>query len=255
MLMACLWTLTGCQSVLSTKQQSNYQTVQADPNRNTAEAKRIHEKALKILSRCPGNYCCECVAKAACNPCKAEQLLQDALIADVRFGPAHNTLGTVYLAQRKLYLAAWEFEYAAGLMTERGEPHNNLGLVYEEANRLGQAIEHYQEALARDPKNPEYLGNLARTSLRNGTPLEEVRYLLRDLMLYDTRPSWITWAKELNGTNPINKNSEDLEARVMPAETDYDNQANEESITPAQEEELPFPVLSAPSQLIYPDSP
>jgi hypothetical protein len=31
-------------------------------------------------------------------------------------GPAHNNLGIVYYRQKKYYLAAWEFQYAAKLM-------------------------------------------------------------------------------------------------------------------------------------------
>ncbi|MEO0529368.1 MAG: tetratricopeptide repeat protein [Planctomycetota bacterium] len=193
--------LVGCSS-LHTKPERDYRTVQASPNRDTARAEKLHAKALKLVARCEHCTGCECIDNAVCKPCKAEKLLQDALIADVRYGPAHNTLGTLYLQQRKLYLAAWEFEYATGLMPERPEPLYNLGMVYEEAGRLGQAIVAYEQAYEIDPTNAEYIGNLARVSLKQGVPLNEVRYLLRELRLYDTRPGWIAWAEDLMGTNP-----------------------------------------------------
>lgn len=53
---------------------------------------------------------------------------------------------------------------------------------------LGRAIQHYEEAYGVDPTNAEYIGNLAKASLMHGTPLEEVRYLLRELRLHETRP-------------------------------------------------------------------
>ena len=43
----------------------------------------------------------------SCDLAKAQEYLQKALVADVTYGPAHNTLGMLYLKQRRLYLAAW----------------------------------------------------------------------------------------------------------------------------------------------------
>lgn len=194
----------GCQAIHAPVAR-DYRTVQADPNRDTDRAKVLHEKAIRILEHCDTCYRCECVAKTLCRPCEAEKHLQDALIADVRFGPAHNTLGTLYLRQHRLYLAAWEFEYASNLMPARAEPHNNLGLVYEEAGRLGRAIEQYEIAAEMDPRNSEYLGNLVKASLKQGTPLEEVRYLLLELLMVEARPGWIRWAEDLLGTNPAER--------------------------------------------------
>lgn len=200
-LLGVLAVSVGCHTLHSTPAR-DYRTVQANPNRDTARAEELHAKALGMLGRCESCSGCECVAAVVCDACLAEKVLQEALIADVRYGPAHNTLGTLYLKQRKLYLAAWEFEYAAGLMPERPEPMNNLGLVYEEAGRLGRAIAAYEEAYEIDPMGAEYIGNLARASLKQGVPVEDVRYLLRELRLYDTRPGWIAWAEDLMGTHP-----------------------------------------------------
>jgi len=125
----------------------------------------------------------------------AEQHLRQAVAADVGFGPAHNNLGKVYYEQGKLYLAAWEFEYAIKLMPYHPEPRNNLALVLEGVQRFDESITHYEAALNLQPDNPELLGNLARAKLRRGDPPEEVRQLLLDLLLKDTRPEWVQWAK------------------------------------------------------------
>lgn len=236
--------LPGCQVMQTGKPASDYRTVQANPNRDTQRAKRLHDKALGILTHCDTCYQCECVAKTFCDPCKAEQLLQEALIADVRYGPAHNSLGTLYLRQRKLYLAAWEFEYASGLMPQRPEPINNLGLVYEEAGRLGQAIAKYQEAAELQPANAEYLGNLARASLKQGAPLEEVRYLLHDLRLYETRPDWVAWAEDLIGTDPEPSGMRVSSARAFPVGEGPLLQP--QAVLP---EELPAPELATPADV------
>lgn len=126
----------------------------------------------------------------------AESLLKEALAADVGFGPAHNNLGKVYYEQGKLYLAAWEFEYAIKLMPHHPEPRNNLAMVLETVNRFDEAVSQYESALDLQPDNPELLGNLARAKLRRGDPPEEVKQLLMDLILKDTRPDWVEWARD-----------------------------------------------------------
>jgi len=126
----------------------------------------------------------------------AEELLRDAVAADVGYGPAHNNLGKVYYEQGKLYLAAWEFEYAIKLMPHHPEPRNNLALVLETVRRFDESITHYESALNLEPDNPELIGNLARAKIRRGDPPQEIKQLLMDLVFKDTRPEWIEWAKQ-----------------------------------------------------------
>lgn len=118
----------------------------------------------------------------------------------------------LYYYDHKLYLAAWEFQYASRLMPERPEPINNLGMVYEGAERLGRAIEFYEQALELAPTNPVFLGNLARAHLRQGAELDEVRGLLQEMLFYDTRPEWIAWARDLMGIHPLKPQADDLTA-------------------------------------------
>jgi len=161
---------------------TNYQTIVADPNHDRCKAARENERAGKLLQKCKWE--------------EAEEALQQALIADVGYGPAHNNLGKIYHAQGKFYLAAWEFEYASKLMPDRPEPVNNLGLVYEAVDRYDRAIEFYTMAYQMAPQCPEYIGNLARARLKKEGHSAEIGQLLSDLLLFETRPEWVGWARE-----------------------------------------------------------
>ena len=180
-LFATALTVPGCSRWLH-KTDGNYQTIIADPNRDTERAYELNARALRLF------------AKGKLE--QAEQALQQALIADVTFGPAHNNLGKHYFNQHKLYLAAWEFEYAMKLMPDRPEPYNNLGLVYEAAGKYGEAIEMFHQAADIDKSNAEYLGNLIRARLRSGDQQDELRDLLEHLVFLDSRPDWVDWAEE-----------------------------------------------------------
>src|ERR1700722_3903999 len=104
-ILSCLGVF-GCGDTQTT--QSPYQTVAKDPRRDTDLARKLTAQAIDSIdqSKWPD----------------AEALLKKALDADVTFGPAHNNLGTVYMYQNNLYLAAWEFQYAAKLMPYQPEP-------------------------------------------------------------------------------------------------------------------------------------
>lgn len=170
----------GCGSTYRAADRQ-YETVEAAPNRDTDTARDLNLQALTQLE--DGE------------PEEAERLLKQALAADITFGPAHNNLGKVYFEQSKLYLAAWEFQYAAKLMPHQPEPRNNLGLVYERVGKLADAVDWYAKARELEPDNPELLGNLARARIRRGDKDDDLRELLTELVLKETRPNWQSWAQ------------------------------------------------------------
>ncbi len=131
---------------------------------------------------------------------EAEDLFSAALAIDVNYGPAHNNLGQIYLQRHQLYLAAWEFEFAANLMPARNESHVNLGLVYETAGQLENALDHYQIAHQIQPTDPQALGNLARVSVKLDRDPARVHWLLNELIMHDNRRHWVHWAKDLLAT-------------------------------------------------------
>jgi tetratricopeptide (TPR) repeat protein len=181
LLILLLVAMPGCAKMWS-REPLDYHTVTIDPGHDAEKAKKENEKALKFI---------ECGKMD-----KAEQALQRALIADVDFGPAHNNLGKLYFSQTKYYYAAWEFQYAIKAMPDRAEPFNNLGLVYENVGKLNEAIEAYDTAFHMQPTNAEIVGNLARARIRRGDARADVEKLLKDLIYYDTRPQWISWAND-----------------------------------------------------------
>ena len=127
---------------------------------------------------------------------EAEKTLKTALSRDITFGPAHNNLGRVYFQRAVLYLAAWEFQYAAKLMPTHSAPKNNLGLVFEAVGKLDDAVEKYGEALKLEGDNSEYRANLTRARIRRGDSGADVRELLQDLALKESRAEWKEWARE-----------------------------------------------------------
>ena len=159
-----------------------YRTVTDEPGRDAGAAAEHHARAVRLIERKDWPA--------------AETALKAALAADVMNGPAHNNLGKAYFHQGKLYLAAWEFQYAAKLMPNQPEPKNNLGLVFEAAGRLDDAVSSYDDAMQIEPDNPQFIGNLARARLRRGDADDSVRELLSELVLRETRPAWATWARE-----------------------------------------------------------
>jgi Tfp pilus assembly protein PilF len=163
-----------------------YQTVAADSKHDTKTACEKHAKALVLLEN-------------GCKPCdldKAERLLNEALVADVTYGPAHNSLGMLYYQQSKLYLAAWEFEYAAKLMPEMAEPYNNLGLVYEKAGKYQEALSYYAMALSHNDGNPVVLGNIVRVRMVTGDRSGDLKNMVSDLALSHPNPTWQRWARD-----------------------------------------------------------
>jgi Flp pilus assembly protein TadD len=164
--------------------QPQYQSgapVRGDVTRNTAAARADTARALKLIED----------KKFA----DAEPVLRRAIEADPTYGPAHNNLGLVYYQLGRLYDAAWEFQNAIKLLPDQPQPHNNLGLVLESALKFNEAEQAYTEAHHLAPQNPEYAGNLARVRIRLGERDEETRRLLEIVIIADTRPEWVEWAR------------------------------------------------------------
>ena len=179
--LACLALLAGCNTAAPRAGADRYETVTPEPNRNADLARRENARAVALMD--------------AGDRTGAEAALKSALAADVMCGPAHNNLGKVYFRQKKLYLAAWEFQYAMKLMPNQPEPPNNLGLVFEAAGKLDEAAESYGTAVAIEPENVDALGNLARTRVRRGDRDADLRALLEKLVLRETRPDWLAWER------------------------------------------------------------
>jgi Tfp pilus assembly protein PilF len=173
--------LAGC-GILRRPAPTRYSTLPENQTKSFAEASDKNAKGLRALEK--GNLD------------KAETLFQEALAAEPNHGPAHNNLGQVYLARNQLYLAAWEFELAASLMPGDVRPMINQGVVYELARRFDRAGEYYQVAYEVSPQNPDVIGCLVRLRIKEKGDPDEIRMLLHELLLYESRPEWLSWAEE-----------------------------------------------------------
>ena len=125
----------------------------SEATRNTAKAEQLNREAADLL---------------ATDPARAEELLRQALTADLFFGPAHNNLGVVYLGQQKLYEAASEFEWARKLLPGHPDPRVNLGHVMEAAGRNDEAMANYEAAMEVWPGYLPAIQGAASLALRSG---------------------------------------------------------------------------------------
>ncbi|MCA9201046.1 MAG: hypothetical protein KDA87_26080 [Planctomycetales bacterium] len=215
----------GCARLRA--RDSSYETVKVSPNHDTAKASTLNSEAVQLIRKGKLD--------------EAEHKLKDALVADIDFGPAHNSLGYIYFRKKQYYLAAWEYEFAIQSMGHLASPHANLGMVYEEVDRLDDAINEYSTAFELAPKDPFVIGNLARALMKRDESDPMLPQLLREIMLYDTRVSWKKWAKEKLQVGKYHE-SDGFPERPSIIDSDY------EPLPPTPEELLPF---SAPVKASY----
>jgi len=187
-LLTLMLSLLGCQSQDS-RTATGYETVAGESLRDSESARRHNALGMEAIEENDFG--------------KAEQSFKQALEADVMFGPAHNNLGKLYHTQELFYKAAWEYQYAIKLMPYHPEPKYNLGLVYESVGKLDEAVDLYDQARTIQPDNPVLIGNYARARIKRGDKAPEMRDLLSDLILKDTRPQWIDWAKSKLALMPV----------------------------------------------------
>ena len=190
----------GCHRGAGRTAATEYETVAKDPHRDADKARARNAEAVRLIE--------------AGRLEEAETALKQALEADVMCGQAHNNLGLVYFRQKRLYLAAWEFQYAAKLLDHSPQPRNNLGLVFETIGRLDDAEKEYDQALALEEDNPEVAGNLARVLVRTGRKDDRTRELLEDVAMKDSRPDWVDWARE----HLVMMGKHEPRAAILPAE-------------------------------------
>lgn len=127
---------------------------------------------------------------------QAERDLLQALQLAPHFGEAHNNLGLIFFQRRQLYDAAHSFQRAITFLPGIPEPHNNLGMVLEEADKPHEAIAAYEQAYLLNPVNPIFLGNLVRARVARGDCTDDLALLLQELIVVETRPEWVAWARD-----------------------------------------------------------
>ncbi|MFK7960841.1 MAG: hypothetical protein AB8G96_09980 [Phycisphaerales bacterium] len=169
---------TGCSTSAATR--GAYET--ADESRRDSERAR----ALTL----------EAVALMQTEPAAAEARLRAALNADLYHGPAHNNLGVLLLERGDLYGAAQEFQWASRLLPGHPDPRLNLALTFEDAGRVGDAIDSCELALEVYDGHIPSSQALARLQLLHQRTDERTDDLLRTVALAGEDDVWRTWARE-----------------------------------------------------------
>lgn len=171
--------LTGLGTTGCANRPGPYTT--ADPDRrDTAKAERLTRQAAELIDTEPG---------------QAEQLLREALSADLYHGPAHNNLGVVFLNAGRLYEAAGEFEWARKLMPGHPDPRLNLGIALERGGRVDDAIEAYHSALTTTPEHLPSIQALVSCQLRHQKTNSRTRDFL-ETIAFAGDPIWREWAQD-----------------------------------------------------------
>ena len=147
--------------------------------RNTAKAQELNQKAADHIQS---------------DPERAERLLREALSHDLYFGPAHNNLGVIFLAEGNLYEASSEFEWARKLMPGHPDPRINLAIALERGGQIEDAIATYESVLEMRPELDAAMIGLASTQLRHRRVDDRTAQLLGKIARDGKVPEIRQWA-------------------------------------------------------------
>jgi len=150
-----------------------------EERRDTARALELNSQAADVLGS---------------DPRRAEELLREALTADLFCAPAHNNLGVVFLEQGKLYEAAGEFEWARKLLPGHPDPRVNLALVLETAGKTDEALASYEAALEVRPGYLPAIQGAASLAVREGREDERLAEWLAEIAMRGSSERWRLWA-------------------------------------------------------------
>jgi len=129
------------------------------------------------------------------DPVRAEELLREALAADLFHAKAHNNLGVLLLAKDDLYGAAHEFEWARKLLPGHPEPRVNLAITLERAGQMLEADASYTSALEVYPGYMPAMQGAARLAVGEGRRPAELSGWLEAIALGGESEAWRAWAR------------------------------------------------------------
>ena len=178
--LAALAMTLGCGAACKSTAPASVYSPPSAENRDSARAEKLTREAAELIDS---------------DPDRAEELLRNALAADLYHGPAHNNLGVVFLGRGNLYEAAHEFEWARKLMPGHPDPRVNLGIVMDTAGRTAEARTAYEAALDVWPGYVPAMQGLASLAVRTNERSEELRGWLERIALEGEDHQWRAWAR------------------------------------------------------------
>lgn len=131
----------------------------------------------------------------ASQPERAEELLRQALTADLYHGPAHNDLGVLLLQQERLYQAAREFAWARKLMPGHPDPRVNLAIALERGRKHQEALAAARAALEVRPGHLPAHQAIAVIQCRNGLADADTAGHLAAIVERSADADWRRWAE------------------------------------------------------------
>ena len=132
-------------------------------------------------------------AQKAKNTDDAIDLYRRSVAAYRDLAPAWNNLG-VLLMERQQYLDAAEaFTTASEIQPTDARPLYNLGLTWEKAGYLRDALRHYISALGRDPRYQPALRGAVRAEQLLGDVSEDTLHRLRAALGQEQDERWREW--------------------------------------------------------------
>lgn len=129
-------------------------------------------------------------AQRADDPDDAIALYTEALSIYPSFPAVWNNLGVLYLDEHRYLEAAEAFAAASDHSPVDARPLYNLGLCWERAGYLPDALRHYTAALERDPRYLPALRGAIRAERRMDLASEATLDRIRMALLLEPDPSW-----------------------------------------------------------------
>lgn len=126
-------------------------------------------------------------------------VLDDSLTAG-----QHNDLGVSYEQQNKLDLAEKEYKHAIKKDTTWFMPYFNLGNVYFKSSETDKAIKCYHLALKINPENSDIMNNLAFALMESGN-LADARLWIQKAMAISAKPEYMDTKEKINTKTADNR--------------------------------------------------
>lgn len=130
------------------------------------------------------------------DPGQAIAKYRQALKAYPDLAAAWNNLGVRLLAEERYMEAAEAFASASDHSQAEPRPLYNLGLTWERAGYLSDALKHYKQALDRDPRYLPALRGALRSEILIGEASEQTLERLRLAIGLETDPRWRQWFQD-----------------------------------------------------------
>jgi len=109
-----------------------------------------------------------------------------------RSAEAHNNLGVLYQDAGRLDDAVAEFQRALAIDPRHVKARSNMGVALLQSNRIDQAAAELRQAMTSDPRNVEAIVNFALVQRALGRSIDARTLLLRALTLDPGMPARTT---------------------------------------------------------------